>query len=188
VRDRRPGQTIDPDKVPRSRDEVREYFERMRPRLAASEATQAAMSHLMNADVIFPPLPGVAKPSVWLLAKLLRVAIIATLPRWQRDLANLRQPRIVDALIRPVMRLGLRLVAASPRLEVFLVGLLSPATVPVAAPAVLGIKPLRAETLTPAESFRRHGVPTPAELYEQLKADQSAIVYPPSAPVPAAAA
>jgi hypothetical protein len=47
---------------------------------------------------------------------------------------------------------------------------------------LLGMKPAREETLTPAESFERHEVPTPAELYEQLKADQTQIVYPPSAP------
>jgi len=178
------AQTIDPDKVPSSREGVREYFEQMRPRLAASEVTQAAMDHLMNVDVVFPPVPTVLKPAAWVLAKLLRIAIIATLPRWQRDLANLHQPRIIDALIRPVMRVGFR-VAAIPRLEVFVLGLISPATVPIAAPALLSVKPLREETLAPAAAFKRYGVPTPRELYEQLKADQSAIVYPPSAPVPA---
>src|SRR5205807_1579426 len=119
------------------------------------------------------------KPGAWVLAKLLRIAIIATLPRWQRELANLRQPRVLDALIRPLMRINFTLAAASPRLQVFVLGLISPATVPVAAPALLGIRPLREETLTPAESFERHGVPTPNELFEQLKADQSKIVYPP---------
>jgi len=161
---------------------VREYFERMRPRLAASEATQAAMDHLMNADVIFPPMPTALKPGAWMLAKTLRLAIIATLPRWHRDLAGLRQPRIVDVLIRPVMRAGFAIVAGNPRLEIFLVGLLSPATVPVAAPMLLGIKPVREETLTPVESFERHGVPDPAALYDRLKADQETIIYPPSAP------
>lgn len=50
-------QTCDPAKVPRTREGIREYFELMRPRLAASEATQAAMDHLLNAEVMFPPLP-----------------------------------------------------------------------------------------------------------------------------------
>jgi uncharacterized protein (DUF2236 family) len=182
------AQTIDPDTVPRSRQEMREYFERMRPRLAASEATQAAMDHLMNADVAFPPVPAVLKPGAWALAKLFRIAIIATLPRWQRELGNVQQPAVLDTLIRPVMKLGFRAVATKPRLIVFLLGLISPATVPIAAPAYLGIKPLREETLTPAESFERHGVPAPAELYEQLKADQNKIIYTPSAPAIATAA
>lgn len=176
------AQTIDPDTVPRSRDEVRDYFERMRPRLAASEATQRAMDHLMDAEVIFPDLPALLKPGAWLQAKLLRVAIIATLPRWQRSLGNLRQPRLLDTLIRPVMRMGFSAVNSSPRLKVFALELISPATVPIAAPALLGMKPLREETVAPAEAFSRHDVATPAELYEQLKADQTKVICPPSAP------
>ena len=179
------AQTIDPDKVPRSREEVREYFAAMRPRLAASEATQEAMNHLMNAEVVFPPLPRLLKPFFYGYAKLLRVAVIATLPRWQRDLGNVRQPRIFDALIRPVMRIGMGVASRLPgRLQVQFLAFASPATLPIAGPMLLGIKPLREEVLTPAESFRRHGVPTPQELYEELRHDQSEILYTPSAPIP----
>jgi uncharacterized protein (DUF2236 family) len=178
------AQTIDPDTVPRSRDEVREYFRLMRPRLAASEATQEAMNHLMEVDGIYPPVPLVLKPGLWLFARVFRIAVIATLPGYQRDLANLNQPRILDTLIRPVMRTMLRLAEASPRIKVAMLGILSPSTVPIAAPMLLGVKPLSDEILTPAESFRRHGVPTPAELYAQLGHDQTVVAYTPSAPVP----
>src|SRR5438105_4780017 len=41
-------QTCDPDTVPRTREGIREYFESVRARLAASEATQAMMEHLLN--------------------------------------------------------------------------------------------------------------------------------------------
>jgi hypothetical protein len=140
----------------------------------------------MNADVLFPPLPRALRPGAWLLARLLRIAIVATLPRWQRDLANLHQPRVIDVLIRPLMRVNFRLAAASPRLQVLILGLISPATVPIAAPMLLGLKPRQEQTLTPAESYERHGVPTPKALYEQLAADQGTILYPPSVPVPAA--
>jgi len=177
------AQTIDPHRVPTSREEVRDYFEGMRPRLAASDATQAAMDHLMNADVIFPQLPLMMKPGGWLLARLLRTAVVATLPRWQRELGNVRQPRVLDALIRPVMRVGFAIADRSPAMKVLTIGLLSPATVPIAGPMILGIRPLSEETLSPGDSFARHGVPTPAELYEQLRADQSTIIYSPSAPV-----
>lgn len=81
------------------------------------------------------------------------------------------------------MRAGFRVIAISPRLEVLALGVASPATVPVAAPMLRGIKPEREETLTPAQAFRRHQTPTPVEVYGQLR-DRSAtaIVYPPSAP------
>ena len=165
-------QTCDPDSVPRTREGIRQYFERMRPRLAASQATQRAMDHLLNADVIFPPLPRALRPGAWLLARLLRAAVIATLPRWQRELANLRQPRLIDATIRPVMRIGFGFVARIPRLQVFVLGLISPATVPIAAPMLLGIPPRRPETLSPAEAFERYRIPAPAELYEELRPDR----------------
>ena len=184
-------QTIDPATLPRSRDEVRAYFEQMRPRLAASESTQAAMDHLLNADVIFPELHPVLRPGAWIAAKLMRIAVIATLPRWQRKLAGLEQPRVLDAAIRPLMKLNFRIVALSPRLQVLALRVISPATVPVAGPAVLGMEPRNPEVLTPAEAYARHGVPTPAELYAKLApgaADE--VVYPPSAPaqLPTAAA
>lgn len=179
------AQTIDPATVPRSRDEVREYFARMRPRLAASEATQEAMRHLMQVDGIYPSVPFVLRPGLAVFAWLFRVAVISTLPRYQRELANLRQPRILDALIRPVMRTAMRAIERSPRVKLRLLGILSPSTVPIAGPALMGIPPRSDEVVTPEESFRRHGVPTPAELYAELGHDQSRAVYPPSRAVPA---
>lgn len=178
------AQTIDPASVPRSRDEVRDYFARMRPRLAASEATQEAMDHLMRVDGVYPPVPLIFKPGLWAFATLFRIAVIASLPRYQRDLANLRQPRVLDTAIRPVMRVLLRATERLPRVKLALLGVLSPSTVPIAGPMLMGMAPRSTEVLTPEETFRRHGVPTPAELYAQLKHDQTTIAYTPSAPVP----
>lgn len=179
------AQTIDPSTVPRSRAEVREYFSRMRPRMAASEATQEAMRHLMQIDSVVPRLPLPLRPGMWVYTRLFRAAVIGSLPRYQRDLANLRQPRIVDSAVRPVMRTLMRIADTSPRVKLAIVGLVSPSTVPVVGPAILGVTPRSTEIVTPDESFRRHGVPTPAELYAELGHDQTTVVYPPSAPVPA---
>lgn len=179
------AQTIDVDKVPRSRAEVRDYFARMRPRLAASEATQEAMKHLMHAEVMFPPVPWYLKPTFALFAWTIRHGVIATLPRWQRDLGNVNHPRVLDALIRPVLRISFALANASPWVKVRLLGILSPLTVPVAGPMLLGIKPRSEEVVSPAETFRRHGTPTPRELYQQLGHDQTVVKYPPSAPLSA---
>src|SRR5688572_19476389 len=96
-------QTCDPAKVPRTRDGVRRYFEAMRPRLAASEATQEVMRHLLRAEVTLPPMPRILRPGAWVVSRFLSAATIATMPRWQRQLGGLRQPRIVDVLIRPLM-------------------------------------------------------------------------------------
>lgn len=179
-------QTCDPANVPRTREGVRAYFRGMRPRLAASEATQATMHHLLNADVVLPPLPRTLRPGAWLATRFLRAATIATLPRWQRELANLRQSRVTSLLVRPVMRAAFRLIAASTRLQVMALATISPATVPIAGPALLRLAPGRPETLTPAEAFSRHGTPTPNELYAELgPGEPAAIAYPPSAPAEA---
>jgi uncharacterized protein (DUF2236 family) len=179
------AQTIDVEKVPRSREEVRDYFTRMRPRLAASEATQEAMNHLMHAEVMFPPVPPLLKPGFRLFAWLIRHGVIASLPHWQRDLGNVNHPRPLDMMIRPALRGAFAAANISPWVKVRLLGILSPLTVPVAGPMLLGIKPRSEEVLTPAETFARHGVPTPRELYEQLSHDQSIVKYTPSAPLSA---
>lgn len=163
-------QTCNPADVPRTRDGVRRYFEQMRPRLAASQVTQQVMHHLLDADVVLPPMPAVLRPGAKVVTRLLRTATVATLPRWQRRLANLHQPRVVDALIRPVMRPAFRLLA-QPRISLMALKLISPSTVSVVAPALLGIPPRRAEVLTPADAFARHLTPTPAELYAQLQSE-----------------
>ena len=168
-------QTCDPAAVPRTRAGIREYYEAVRPRLAASEATQAMMKHLLNAEVVLPPQPALLRPASWVVSRFLRAATIATMPRWQRRLADLHQSRVVDAAIVPVMRIAFRVGAVSSRLQVLLLKQISPGTVPIAQPVLRGIKPLREETLTPAEAFARHDVPAPLELYaQQLDARQPA--------------
>ncbi len=161
-------QTCDPDKVPRTREGIRAYFEEMRPRLAASEATQSMMHHLLNAEVMFPPLPAVLRPAGWITSRFLRAATIATMPRWQRQMASLRQSRLTDSAIVLPMRIAFRLGATSARRQLRLLAAISPGTVAVVEPMFLGITPERQETLTPADAFQRHGVPTPPVLYEQM--------------------
>jgi uncharacterized protein (DUF2236 family) len=162
-------QTCDPAAVPRSRDGIREYFERVRPRLAASEATQSMMDHLLNAEVMFPPLPRLAVPGAWVANRALRAATIATMPRWMRDLAGLRQPAPVDAAIRPWMRTQFRIVAANTSLQLAALGLISPLTRPVVEPVLRGVRPLREEILTPADARERYEVPKPIEQYARIR-------------------
>jgi hypothetical protein len=67
------------------------------------------------------------------------------------------------------MKINYRLARLSPRLQVQLLGLLSPSTVPVAAPVLLGVGPTRAETVTPAQARERHGILPPTEAYAEFK-------------------
>ena len=162
-------QTCDPADVPRSREGVREYFEYMRPRLAGSEAAQSMMDHLLNAEVMLPPMPRVLRPATWVVNKLLRMATIATMPGWMRKMGGLRQSRVVDVLIRPLMWVNFHVVHLSPRLELLLLRFISPSTVPVVAPVLLRVPPERPETLTPAAARERYGVLPPSEAYAKFR-------------------
>lgn len=170
-------QTCDPASVPRSREGVRDYFEYMRPRLVGSPVARATMRHLLRAEIMLPPTPPLLKPAALLNAHVLRLATVATMPRWMRELAGLRQPRIVDVAVTPLMKLAFRLAHLDPRLELRLLGLLSPATVPVVAPMLLGISPLRADVLTPAQARERYGYARPAEAHLDWRARQRARVF-----------
>lgn len=151
-------QTCSPDDVPRSRDGVRAYFDRMRPRLDASPIARQAMNHLLRSELVAPPVPGWAKPLSLAVARTQRIATLATMPHWMREMAGLRQSRLLDALVVPVMRAAFALVHLSPRVELRLLGRFSPSTVPVVAPVKLGVRPHTEEVLTPAQARARHGL------------------------------
>src|SRR5581483_1280949 len=165
-------QTCDPGDVPRTRDGVAQYFEYMRPKLAGSEAAQRAMDHLLNAQVMFPPLPTALRPAGWVISRVLRSATIATMPHWMRKMGGLQQPRLIDAMITPVMKAHFRVVSLSPRLQLILLQQISPSTVPIAAPVLYKIPAKSRETLTPAEARERFGYSKPAEAYQEWRARQ----------------
>jgi uncharacterized protein (DUF2236 family) len=162
-------QTCDPADVPRTREGIRAYFEEMRPKLAGSEAAQSMMDHLLNARVMLPPVPLVLRPAAFIVNKAMRYATIATMPRWMRRMGGLRQSRLMDIAITPLMRINFRIARLSARFQIAGLALLSPSTVSVAAPVLLGIPPRTPETLTPAEARERYGVLPPTEEYARFR-------------------
>ncbi|NEB00958.1 oxygenase MpaB family protein [Streptomyces sp. SID13726] len=170
-------QTCSADDVPRSRAGVRAYFEEMRPRLAASPIARQAMNHLLRTELVLPPVPRWAKPVRLAVARTQRIATIATLPRWMREMAGIRQSRAADVLIVPVMKAAFALAHVNPRVELHLLGLLSPSTVQVVAPIKLGLRPRTEEVLTPAEARARHGYAKPVEAHLEFRARQATRVF-----------
>lgn len=182
-------QTCSPDAVPRTREGVRQYFEQMRPRMAASIATQEIMDHLLNADVMFPPVPWILRPGAWVANKLLRAATLATMPRWQRNLAGMRQWNMTGAIVRTLGRLVFRSFAllASNKLQLSLLGLISPATKPVVEHVFLDIAPQDKKLLSPAEASAHFETPSPVERYSTLRMSpemEKEVVYSQSSAVP----
>lgn len=170
-------QTCDPADVPRSRQGVREYFEAVRPSLVGSDVARATMAHLLTAKVMLPPMPLVLRPGAWFVSKALRMATIATMPRWMRTMAGLRQSRVTDAAIVPVMKVAFALAHLSARAELLMLHRISPSTVPVAGPVLLGMPARRSETLTPAAARERYGYAKPAEAHLEFRARQRARVF-----------
>jgi hypothetical protein len=170
-------QTCDPADVPRTREGVREYFEMMRPKLAGSEVAQDTMAHLLNAEIMLPPVHRALRPAAWVVARFLRAATIATMPGWMRKMAGLRQPKVVDVLITPVMKVNFRLAELNPRIKLFLLSLISPATVPVVAAVLMDVPPQNPETLTPAQARERYGYAKPSEAHLEWRERQKARVF-----------
>ncbi len=159
-------QTIDPETVPRNRDEMRAYYSAVRPELAASES---AIEHvriiLTTANTLFSAAPGRLRPFRPLLDLLARKATIATLPRWMRAQLGIRQGRVADALVTAIARPMFRYAARHPQMMAELLRTVSPLAHPVLAPVALDVQPLTPETVSVAEAWRRADRPTPREQF-----------------------
>lgn len=170
-------QTCDPADVPRSRQGVRRYFEEMRPTLSGSELARRTMAHLLTASVLMPPGAHLFRPATWAVSKALRTATVATLPRWMREMAGLRQSRVADVLIVPVMKVAFGIAARSPRLELSVLHRISPSTVPIAGPILLDLPAVDPRTTTPSLARQRLDLAKPSEANLELRARQRARVF-----------
>ncbi len=171
-------QTCDPADVPRTREGIKEYFEQMRPHLAASEAAQKMMAHLLDPRVVFSP--DLALPLRLVLdvvARIVRAGTIATMPRWMRRMGGFPQSPAVDVLVRPVLRLGFGLVNRSTPLKRYVLGLLAPSTLPIVEPVWQGIPPVHDEILTPTEARYRYGFVAPVDAHLEMRAKQHDRVF-----------
>ena len=170
-------QTCDQAEIPRNREEVRAYYERMRPQMLTSQIAKDAMNQLLDARVMLPKLPWFLAPVSWIAAFGLRKGTIATLPQWMRDEAGLKQSRLMDVLIRPVLRIAFWMTSLYGPAALLLLRFLSPMTVPVAAPILLRIPPENDEVFTPAEARELYGYDLPRTAHLELRARQQQKVF-----------
>lgn len=169
-------QTCDPDDVPRSREELHAYYERMRPVMSGSPIAQRAMKHLMDLRQLVD-VPVVLRPARWVVARFFRAGVIATVPRWMRAMGDVEQSRAVDVLVRPVLKATFRLAAMSRRQQLWALGELSPSTVEVAAPMLSGIEPTNPVVVSPQEARERDGIEPPARAHLAWRAKQHDRVF-----------
>lgn len=170
-------QTCDPADVPRSRAELHAYYARMRPQMSGSPIAQRAMAHLMDVSQLVDDVPVVLRPAHWVVGTFFRAGVIATLPHWMREMGDVRQPRAMDLLARPVLRSTFAVLSRSTALQLRILAQLSPSTVPVVEPALRGVAALRPEVLTPAEARERYGYDRPAEAHLAWRAAQHERVF-----------
>jgi uncharacterized protein (DUF2236 family) len=170
-------QTCSPDDIPRTRAGLHAYYDAMRPKLLGSDLARNAMQHLLRADVMLPPMPRALAPFTWLTTRALRIATIATMPRWMRTMAGLEQSRLLDLAIRPVMRVAFAVVNADKRLKLEALSVLSPMTRDVVAPILYAVPPEQPVVRTPAEARELYGYDRPADAHLDLRARQTAKVF-----------
>lgn len=170
-------QTCDPGDVPRTREGIRRYFEEMRPQLIGSDIARQAMRHLLQAEVMLPELPLVLRPFSRIATAFLRRGTLATMPRWMRKMSGLSTSRVLDALVVPLLSAAFTVIALSTRLQLILLRILSPATLPIGARVLLSVPPTDPVTMTPREAQRRYGYAVPSQAHFEFRERQIVRVF-----------
>ncbi|GED98672.1 oxygenase MpaB family protein [Gordonia crocea] len=142
-------QTCDPADIPADRDEVRAYFERVRPGLCVTERAFRGMHYLLRSD-------GNANLRLRIGSRLMAPAVIATLPRWMREVGGFDQPGLVDAAWKPMVKAAVR-ATAHPAVAQRAILPLSPMTsAALAAHRAAGV-PDNPVVVTPSQGRERYG-------------------------------
>ncbi|MFF5033946.1 oxygenase MpaB family protein [Nocardia salmonicida] len=171
-------QTIDPAAVPHSREQMRAYYARMKPVLAARVVTQEHVDHLLDGARLMVPRRRGMRPLAEVNRVLFRAATIATLPRWMRTMAGIRQNAVTDAAITAVMRVLFGALDRSVSAQRFIVATNSPHTAPVVDPILCDVAPKNPVVRTPEQARAEFGVPTPAEQYAAIRTARGAAELP----------
>lgn len=143
-------QTCNPADVPRSRKEVRDYYEAMRPKLCVSDRSRTLIHYFLNSQ------RKVAGTGLWLGSNLMSAATIATIPKWMRQLGGFDQPASVDAAIGPAAKLAVRMGSNPAAMRVILKQM-APSALPVMEQVLKKQQPLRNEVPSPSEARQRYG-------------------------------
>lgn len=143
-------QTCKPSDVPRSREEVREYFAAMRPRLCLTEHARTLIHYFLHTP------REIGGAGLWAGSNLMSAAVISTIPRWMRELGGFDQSSFTDALIQPLAWAGAH-VAQHPIPARLAIRMMAPSALPVFDQVMNMEQPLRDEVLTPTEARARYG-------------------------------
>ncbi|MGI5128884.1 oxygenase MpaB family protein [Pseudonocardia sp. CA-107938] len=141
-------QTCRPADVPSSREQVREYFAAVRPRLASSERAHRGMHYLLRTP--YRRGSGRTGAAVAGLSRLMAPATIASLPAWMGEVGGFGRAAALGRAYRPAVRAAVR--AATPRVMLAVLGDTLPATAAVLRRHLDPTPPVRPVTVTPDEA------------------------------------
>jgi len=165
-------QTIDPAAVPRTREGVAAYFDDYRPQLIGSAVAQDMANFILDSTPRF--LDGaVPAPVTMPLAVLVRRAVVSTFPDWMRKLLGAPQSRATDLAVLAPTKAMMRTIGLNKRLQLAVLGRLSPLTAPVMAPYLSSVPAADPRVWTPAEAYAHFGLPTPPEQYAEMLAKRA---------------
>jgi uncharacterized protein (DUF2236 family) len=143
-------QTCKASDVPASREEVREYYARVRSRLCSSEKALEGMHYLLRT----PYSRGGFE--LWAMSRLMAPATIATLPGWMRRVGNFDQIRLVDKAVKLPTKAAV-FAARPPRNALMAIRRTLPMTHAILKQHHFGEAPLENRTVTPARARELHG-------------------------------
>jgi uncharacterized protein (DUF2236 family) len=141
-------QTCNPKDVPRSRDEVRQYYAAVRSRLCMSEHGRSLIHYFLK------PPRRVVGASGWALGHVLAPAVLSTIPRWMRVLAGMDQSRATDRAIVPVVR-GLVRLGSRPEIVRSILRETAPSVLPLMEEVLTMAKPQHDEVPSIAQARER---------------------------------
>jgi len=164
-------QTIDVESLPRTRAEVAAYFDDFRPKMVASAGMLDMFDFLVNMQLSSLP-PEIPEPIRKSLNALTSRAVVATMPKWMREMGHVPQSAAVDAVTIMALKPVLLAISKAPRVMLPLLRTLTPRTYPILAPFFLGMKPLEEHVFTEDEARQRFAYPNrPRDIYlEQQRA------------------
>lgn len=160
-------QTIDTERMPRTREDVVAYFDAFRPKMVMSDGARDMFGFLVNMHRSSLPEdvpPWIRHPMNALMSR----AVVATMPRWMREMGGTPQSRVTDAAVVAALKPSLLAVHKMPRLMLWVLEKMSPRTHPILAPYFRAVKPVQDKVWDVDEARAAFGSgKTPRELYEE---------------------
>ncbi|WP_049758843.1 oxygenase MpaB family protein [Renibacterium salmoninarum] len=156
-------QTMDPDKVPRSREAVRAYFRDWRPRNTATEGGQQHYDFLVNG--IGNISSQYDDPKRRFAGKILNFvtsrAILSTLPEWANTMGGQRVTAFDQAFMTVFgnfsVRFAHKFLSDKPKLVMKVVADISPLSYPILDPIFMKQQPLEDKVYDIAEAREKFG-------------------------------